>query len=159
VRLDKTRRAWREAHGLPPYPRLVIASRRLDLDPSHPALAEAPVRPAILTCAAAPPDRRTALESVADVLVHGRDEVDLPAAVADLRGRGLAQILCEGGPHLFGSLTAADLVDEVCLTITPLLTGAGAGRITAGPGTGLRGLKLAHTLVEDGVLLLRYERT
>ncbi|MBO0868834.1 MAG: pyrimidine reductase family protein [Micromonosporaceae bacterium] len=158
VRLDEPRRAWRQEHGLRPYPRLVVVSARLALDPAHPALAEAPVRPVILTHAMAPPDRVKALSEVADVLVHGVDEVDLARGLAQLRSRGMTQILCEGGPHLFGSLTAADLVDEVCLTVSPMLTGAGAGRITAGPASTLRGLRLAHALFDDGALLLRYAR-
>jgi riboflavin biosynthesis pyrimidine reductase len=158
VRLDPARRDWRTAQGLGAYPRLVVVSRRLDLSPAHPAFADAPIRPYVVTCAAAPPDRVTALAAVADVLVHGQDAVDLGAALADLRGRGLAHILCEGGPHLFGSLTAAGLVDEVCLTVTPMLAGPGAGRITAGPGTGVRGLSLAHALYDDGTMLLRYAR-
>lgn len=159
VTLDAPRREWRAKRGLAAYPRLVVVSDRLDLDPSHPALAEAPVRPMVLTRAMAPPDRRTALETVADVLVHGQDRVDLVAALADLRGRGLTRILCEGGPHLFGALTAADLVTEVCLTVSPLLAGAGAGRITAGLTSAVRGLTLAHVLSGDGALLLRYARS
>jgi riboflavin biosynthesis pyrimidine reductase len=158
IRLDEARREWRLGHGLDPYPRLVVASRRLDLDPTHPALADAPLRPVILTRRTAPPDRRTALASVADVLVHGDDDVDLRAALADLRERGMATLLSEGGPHLFGALTAADLVDEVCLTVSPLLAGAGAGRITAGPGTGVRDMKLAHALYAQDAILLRYVR-
>ena len=51
------------------------------------------------------------------------------------RGAGWPQVLCEGGPHLFGALTAAGLVDELCLTVSPLLAGPGAGRIAAGPAT------------------------
>jgi riboflavin biosynthesis pyrimidine reductase len=159
IRLDKARREWRLAHGLDPYPRLVVASRRLDLDPTNPALADAPVRPVILTRGTAPPDRLAALATVADVLVHGHDDVDLRAALADLRERGMATVLSEGGPHLFGALTAADLVDEVCLTVSPLLAGAGAGRITAGPGTGVRAMKLAHALYAQDAILLRYARS
>jgi riboflavin biosynthesis pyrimidine reductase len=158
VRLDEPRQQWRREHGLAAYPRLVVVSSRLELDPAGPALAEAPVRPVIVTHATAPPDRVKALREVADVVVHGASEVDLPRALAELRSRGMTQILCEGGPHLFGSLTAADVVDEVCLTVSPMLTGAGAGRITAGPASALRGLTLAHALFDDGVLLLRYAR-
>lgn len=158
VRLDEPRRAWRREHGLAAYPRLVVVSSQLNLDPAHPALADAPTRPVIITHVMAPPARMKALGEVADVLVHGTGEVDLPRAMAELRSRGMTQILCEGGPHLFGSLTSADLVDEVCLTVSPLLTGAGAGRITAGPASALRGLTLAHALVDDGALLLRYAR-
>ena len=46
---------------------------------------------------------------------------------------GWRQVLCEGGPHLFGALLAADLVDELCLTCRRVLAGPGAGRIVAGP--------------------------
>jgi riboflavin biosynthesis pyrimidine reductase len=160
VRLDERRRAWREANGLDRYPRLIVVSSRLDLDPSHPALIEAPVRPIVLTHAKAPPDLRTALSAVADVLDFGADVVDLRAGLAALRERGIEHLLCEGGPHLFGALTAADLVDEVCLTIAPVLAGAGAGRITAGETTvDPRGLPLAHVLTDQGNLLLRYART
>jgi riboflavin biosynthesis pyrimidine reductase len=158
VRLDESRRAWRIGRGLDPYPRLVVASRRLDLDPTHPALADAPVRPVVVTCAASPPELRRSLAPVADVLVHGEKEVDLRAALADLRGRGMARILSEGGPHLFGSLTAADLVDEVCLTVSPLLAGPGAGRITAGQPSEVRDLKIAHVLYAEDAILLRYAR-
>jgi riboflavin biosynthesis pyrimidine reductase len=158
VRLDGKRRAWRAEHGLDPYPRLVVVSRRLDLDPASPAFTDAPLRPAVLTSADSPPDLRMALSAVADVLVHGEHEVDLTAGVADLRARGLRHMLSEGGPHLLGALTAADLVDEVCLTVTPLLAGAGAGRITAGPASPVRALTLATALADNGTLLLRYAR-
>ncbi|GIH13836.1 pyrimidine reductase family protein [Rugosimonospora africana] len=158
IRLAEQRRDWRTAHGLSPYPRVIIVSRRLDLSPTHPALADAPIRPIIVTCTDAPPDRRTALRSVADVLEYGRGGVDLRAALADLRDRGFNQLLCEGGPHLFGSLTEAGLVDEVCLTVTPMLAGPGAGRITAGTGTAMQEFSLAHALYDDGTLLLRYAR-
>jgi riboflavin biosynthesis pyrimidine reductase len=158
VRLDAARRAWRTERGLDPYPRLVVVSARLDLDPTHPALAQAPVRPIILTHGSAPPDRRTALSPVADVLPFGKTEVDLAAAVATLREQGMTQVLSEGGPHLLGALTGAGLVDEVCLTVAPLLAGPGAGRITAGPPSAVRGLALAHALFAEGNLLLRYAR-
>jgi riboflavin biosynthesis pyrimidine reductase len=158
VRLDAPRRAWRTARGLDPYPRLVVLSRRLDLDPTHPALLEAPVRPVLITCATSPPDLRTSLGSVADVLVHGDAEVDLAAGLAALGERGMTRILSEGGPHLLGSLTAADLVDELCLTVSPLLAGAGAGRITAGTPSEVRDLTIGHILYSEDAILLRYAR-
>lgn len=161
IRLDERRRAWRRAHGLAEYPTLVVVSGQLALAPSNPALAEAPVRPVILTHLAAPADRRAALEPVADVLAVGDTVVDLRAGIAALRARGLHHVLCEGGPHLLGALTAADLADELSLTISPLLTGPGAGRITAGPphvDNAVRRMRLRHVLLADDVLILRYER-
>lgn len=157
LRLDEPRRAWRRERGLPEYPTLVVVSRSLRLDPAQAAFADAPVRPVVLTTtdAVAPPG----LSDVVDLLRCGTGSVDLAAGLAALRERGFGQVLCEGGPHLFGALTAADLVDEVCLTVSPLLAGPGPGRITAGDGSVPRGMTLRHVLAgEDGMLLLRYER-
>jgi riboflavin biosynthesis pyrimidine reductase len=158
IRLDERRRDWRRAHGLAEYPTLVVVSSALDLSPGNAALAEAPVRPIVLTHQDAPPDRRAALEPVADVLAVGDGQVDLAAAAGRLAERGLRQLLSEGGPHLFGALTAAGLVDEVCLTVSPLLAGPGADRIIAGLGGRPRRFALRHVLAEDDVLLLRYTR-
>jgi len=157
VRLDEARRAWRRAAGLPEVPTLVVVSGSLTLDPGLPALANAPIRPIVLTSTSAPaPD---GLPEVAEVIRAGDAHVDLRAALAALRERGLSQLLCEGGPQLFGTLTAADLVDELCLTVSPLLAGGDAGRISAGPpAPSPVALTLHHTLAADGTLLLRYTR-
>ncbi|BCJ35147.1 hypothetical protein Athai_26500 [Actinocatenispora thailandica] len=158
LRLDERRRSWRRAAGLPEYPPLVLVSSRLELDPGSAMFTDAPTRPVVLTHGGSPADRRRVLSQVADVLVHGDAELDLPAALAELAGRGLRQVLCEGGPHLLGSLTAADAVDELCLTVAPQLTGPGPGRITAGPPAAVRSLRLGHVLAADDNLLLRYVR-
>ncbi|WP_434743385.1 pyrimidine reductase family protein [Micromonospora sp. SH-82] len=157
LRLDERRRAWRTERGLPAYPTLVVVSGSLALDPGQAAFADAPVRPIVLTHDAAVPP--PGLTDVVDLLRCGTDRVDLAAGLVELRRRGLGQVLCEGGPRLFGALTAADLVDEVCLTVSPLLAGPGAGRITAGEETLPRRLPLRHVLgADDGTLLLRYAR-
>ncbi|MFG1604127.1 dihydrofolate reductase family protein [Actinoplanes sp. NPDC049265] len=83
---------------------------------------------------------------------------DLAGAVAALRQRGAANILCEGGPSLFGQLIAADLVDELCLTISPRLAGGNAGRIAHGPPTEAREMALRHVLTDGNQLFLRYAR-
>lgn len=162
IRLDAPRRTWRRVHGLAEYPTLVVVSGGLALDPANPALADAPVRPVILTHRRAPADRRMMLEAVADVLACGEHEVDFHAALVQLRERGLRQVLSEGGPHVLAALTAADLVDELDLTLSPLLVGPGAGRITAGiprMPEPVRGMRLRHVLHADGLLMLRYDRS
>ena len=57
--------------------------------------------------------------------------VDLPAAVDALRARGYGRILSESGPHLFGSLVEAQLIDELFLTVSPLVAGHAPGAVTA----------------------------
>jgi riboflavin biosynthesis pyrimidine reductase len=160
LRLGAKRREWRLQQGLPENPVLAVVSARLDLSPSNAALADAPVRALVITCESSPAEQREALAKVADVLVFGQDEVDLTEAVAALAARGLPQILCEGGPHLMGSLTAADLVDELCLTVSPLLAGPGARRITDGlASNAVRRLNPRRVLgSDDGFLFLRYGR-
>ncbi len=159
LRLDPRRRQWRASQGLPEHPTLVVVSRSLDLDPAAAVFADAPVRPVVLTTASSPVERREALTSVAHVLVQGDVHVDFAAALGVLRSLGFGQVLCEGGPHVLGALTAADLVDELCLSVAPLLVGPGPDRITAGPATPApRHLHLRHALQADSLLLLRYTR-
>jgi riboflavin biosynthesis pyrimidine reductase len=66
-------------------------------------------------------------------------------------------VLCEGGPHLFGSLLDAGLVDEVCLTVAPRFVGGDAGRIVQGARESDRRFALAGVVSDDeGFALLRY---
>lgn len=158
MRLPEPHRQWRTERGRTADPVLVVVSGRLDLDPADPMLADAPQRPVIVTHGGSPADRRRRLSAVADVLVRGDTTIDLPAAVGALIDRGHRRLLCEGGPHLLGALTGADLVAELCLTVAPTLAGAGAGRITAGPVSAARDLTLVHALTSGDDLLLRYAR-
>jgi riboflavin biosynthesis pyrimidine reductase len=158
VLLNPRRRSWRTERGLPAHPTLVVVSGSLRLDPARPVFAEAAIRPIVLTHANAPASRRAALATTAEVVTAGEQAVDLATAVAWLHRRGFRQILCEGGPHLLGGLVAADLVDELCLTVSPSLAGAGAGRIVAGPASPVRRMSLRQVLAAGDHLLLRYLR-
>ena len=102
-----------------------MVSRKLDLDFAAPLFTAAPpdARTIVITCTGAPDDQRAAAAQVADVIVAGETAVDLKEAVAALRDRGLGRVLCEGGPHLLGQLAAEGLLDELCLTVTPVLAG------------------------------------
>lgn len=156
LRLDESGRAWRVAHGLPEFPLMVIVSGSLDLDPEQLVFADAPIRPIVLTHRAAP--AASPIREVAEVIALGDHEVDLAAGVRLLRERGATQLLCEGGPGLLGALIAADLVDELCLTVAPLLVGGHAGRIAHGPPAPPRRMTLRHALTRDDMLFLRYAR-
>ena len=136
-------------------PVFAIVSGRLDLDPASRIFTEAPVRPIILTTEEA--SGAAAFAEVADVVVAGSSSVDAGLAVEALRARGLRRILCEGGPTLFGTLLAADVVDELCLTVAPTLESGDARRIATGDAPP-RGMRLASTLRSGDTLLLRYAR-
>nr|WP_231954887.1 pyrimidine reductase family protein [Actinoplanes derwentensis] len=148
-------RAWRLARGLPEFPLMVIVSGSLDLDPEQLVFADAPIRPIVLTHRSAP---ASPIHEVAEVIALGEDEVDLAAGVRLLHGRGATQLLCEGGPSLLGAMIAADLIDELCLTVAPLLAGGPAGRIAHGPPTPPRRMSLCHVLTRADMLFLRYAR-
>jgi riboflavin biosynthesis pyrimidine reductase len=158
LRLTPEARAWRTAHGLAEFPLMVIVSGSLDLDLDQMVFADAPIRPIVATHRGAPVERVEKVEKVADVIAVGDGEVDLAAAVAALHGRGAAQLLCEGGPHLLGAMIAADLVTELCLTVSPLLVGGGPGRISAGAPASPAKMSLRHALSVDDMLFLRYLR-
>ena len=153
---------WRGLRaGRTPTPPIAVVTRRLDLDPDSPLITAAPAdaRTIVLTSEQAPADVRAALEPHADVIVAGEDGVDFKAAVAALAERGHRRLLAEGGPHLLAELLAAGLLDELCLTVGPLLAGPGPSRIVTGPlPDGAQPLDLAHVLEEDGFLFCRYTR-
>lgn len=158
MRLDEASVAARVERGLTPQPTFAIVSARLDLDPASPIFTSSPVTPIIVTSAAAPRARFDTLSHLADVIVAGEDSVDASVAVAALGDRGLTRIHSEGGPSLFGSLLASDVVDELCLTVSPVLASGDSGRISTGKLPELRGMSLAGLLWCDNVLLLRYLR-
>jgi riboflavin biosynthesis pyrimidine reductase len=138
-------------------PPIAVVSRSLDLDPQARLFTDTRVPPIVLTCADAPADRREQLAEIADVVVAGEADVDMQLAVDALAERGLRHVECEGGPHLLGWLIAAGLLDELCLTVAPVIAGGQAGRIVAGLVTQVGDrLQLLHVLEDDGFLFLRY---
>jgi riboflavin biosynthesis pyrimidine reductase len=150
--------------GRPPSPPIAVVTRALDLDLGSALLADAPphARTIVITTASALPGRRAAAARTAEVIVAGEASVDLMAAVDSLAERGYQRISCEGGPHMLAQLAEAGLLDELCLTVSPLLAGPEAGRIVTGglpmPGGGTLPFTLAHALEDEGHLLCRYVR-
>jgi riboflavin biosynthesis pyrimidine reductase len=119
----------RSRYGLPQPLVTAVLSRSLDLNPSSGLFASRQAaRTIVLTCDAAPADRRTALAEVADIAVCGDDRVDPLLARVALEDRGLTRIQAEGGPRAFASQVAAGTVAELCLSRTPKISGPGPTR-------------------------------
>lgn len=155
VRLAADVQERRRSRGQAPRPPLAVITARGELDTG--ARMFEPDRDVIIytteRVAAARPD----LAEVAEVVPSGVGVVDVAQVVAHLRGRGLGRILCEGGPSLSRTLFEADLVDELCLTFSPVLAGEGVHRLSEA-WRGDAGRFALRALMEgDGMVITRYE--
>lgn len=153
----------RKRLGLKPSPRLVLFSASGQIDVSHPAVLEGAT---VVTTAAGAAALEARLPDTCDVIEVGRSgRVDVRRAVTELRSRGYAVLLTEGGPHLTGDLIAHGLLDEAFITISPVVAGrdredrlgmvAGAEFL---PGHGVWS-RLLSARRHDDFLFLRYALT
>lgn len=124
--------AMRDRLGLAPQPTTVVVSASGQVDPAHPGLAGADV-PALLVTTHAGRERFDASQPGLEVVEAGSERVEPDALVDELERRGFGLVLCEGGPHLLGTLLERDLVDELFLTVAPQI----AGRSHGAPRLGL----------------------
>ncbi|MFB8089679.1 pyrimidine reductase family protein [Streptomyces sp. NPDC055992] len=153
--------ARRAAAGQTVAPAVAVVSGSLDLDFSLPLFVSPLVPTLVLTGAGAPPDRiETARKAGAEVVIAGEgSRVDPARAVRELAGRGHRRLLTEGGPRLLGQFVAGDVLDELCLTVAPMLTAGDAQRIAGGPAVAVpKRFVLGSLLEEDGFLFSRYRR-
>ncbi len=153
---DEEKRARRERLGLLEGPLMVIVSGRLDLPWDASLFTEGRGGVVVLTeSETEPPETATELR-----VIRHEGGVDLTEAVRLLRAEhGVRALLCEGGPRLHAQLQAAELVDDLFLTIAPKLAGGEAPRIIEGELPGIAPLELSWLLEEDGELFARYSRT
>lgn len=145
----------------PAAPALVVLTGTGLIDPAHPALERGAL---VLTTDGGALRLEGRLPERTEVVSLGATPtVDLLAAVQLLRERGYKLILSEAGPNLFGGLLAAGLVDELFLTVSPVVVGRADGvtrlglveghDLLPGEGTSARLLSVRR----DGAhLFLRY---
>jgi riboflavin biosynthesis pyrimidine reductase len=159
VRLSEDARAARVRRGRAPVPPLAVVSRSLSFDWTSKAFADASpdARTLVITCASADRDRRVEAARVATVLDAGDERVEPSAALAALAGLGHRVVLCEGGPTWLGELVAADRLDELCLTVSPMIGGDPLPVCVNPPGAGLSRFDLKGAMLEEHTLFLRYQ--
>lgn len=137
----------RRLRGRQERPAVAILTAGRSLDPAHPILAEGAI---VLTTAAAAPGLREAVPEPTEIVAVGDgDRVDIGLALAALHERGHTVVLSEAGPTVCGQLLAARLVDELFLTISPLIAGRGASER---PGLA-EGVELLPDMRVEGTLL------
>jgi riboflavin biosynthesis pyrimidine reductase len=152
---SEERRARREAAGLAGDPTAVLLSRSLDVPWEAGLFADASQPVLVYTATDAEGELP---DTAAPVEVVRLPDPSPTAMLADLRARGIAALLSEGGPTLNSAMLGSGLVDELFLTIAPQITGEpGAIRIVEGDGLAapLRGRPI-WVLRARGELFLRY---
>jgi GTP cyclohydrolase II len=123
VLADNPRLSVRLVDGADPQP--VVVDSRLRFPP-YASLLKSSRSPWIATSAEADAERQQALEAAgARVLrVPGSNGwVDLPNLLGHLGAMGISSLMVEGGAQIITSFLASRLVDQVVLTIAPLLVG------------------------------------
>jgi riboflavin biosynthesis pyrimidine reductase len=147
----------RRARGQQPVPPIAVVSQRCAFDWESDFFTAATAQPFVITASSADAANVARAREVAEVIIAGDELVDLRVAVGDLGGRGVEHILAEGGPTLNGELATAGLLDEVCVSLAPLLASGDAKRIIAGSTLEqLERLRLRSILEDDDYLFLRY---
>lgn len=147
--------------GKPEHPAVAIVTAGASFDPAHGILEQGAI---VLTTARAAGE--LAVPSASEVVaVNDGDSVDPARAIAALRARGHEAILSEGGPALFTSFLSAGVVDELFLTVSPLIAGrSGVPRLSLADGAELLpNVRVAARLLSirrhESHLFLRYGLT
>lgn len=162
VHLTEDHRRLRSRHGRPTSaPPLAIVTGSGNL-PAATRLSSADAPAVVITAGSSAADPRGHVDpSFADVITAGAGTLDCAAAIHALRQRGMRHILCEGGPGLLSALVEADLVDELCLTLSPTVAGPQCRpdqQIAVPSYPSPRGMALRHVLIHDEFIFLRYCR-
>jgi riboflavin biosynthesis pyrimidine reductase len=141
--------------GLAPVPTVAVVTRSLDVDISLLEGGEAPT--IVVTTEQAAAAYADGLPGGTPVIAAGQGSVDFAVALDQLAARGLQRVLCEGGPSLMRDLVASGRLDELCLTIRPLLVAGDRLRIARGEDIVPDARLALRTLLEsDGDLFARY---
>jgi 5-amino-6-(5-phosphoribosylamino)uracil reductase len=153
---DPEGRSRREQAGKSPEPLACVVTRSGEVPSDIPLFSSPESRIALFS-----PVQVDLAHCTAQVELVRLDpgELTLTTVLRRLRSDfGVASLMCEGGPTVFGALLQERLVDELFLTIAPKLVGGGASpTISNGPELKeLQPMEVAWALEHDGALYMRY---
>ncbi len=152
-------KARRLSVGAWPVARVAVVSGSLNFDLALPRFTRPDQRPIVVTTEDADPTRLDQIAQRADIMQCGTGVVDLSRALQQMAALGAKVVLSEGGPTVNGALLAENLVDEVLISISPLIGGGESHGIARGGALDqLQEFALRHVLTEDHFLFLRYVR-
>jgi len=144
-----TVRAERYRPSRVPGQRIAVVTRALDLDFGMELFTEG--RGVVVTTLDAGP-----VPDGVPVIRAGEQSVDFAAALEAL---GEPTVLTEGGPGIIHQLIGDGLLDELCLTVAPVLVGGRSKRVGSGAGdANLTDMRLVHSAHDGSFLFLRYVR-
>jgi 2,5-diamino-6-(ribosylamino)-4(3H)-pyrimidinone 5'-phosphate reductase len=120
---SRTLRKQRLAAGRAEQPLNILLSSSLAVPRQGRFFQASDVRRLVVTTASAPRRRLGSVRRSSEVLVLGRKKVPLPRLMRELRARGVAQLLLEGGGETNFDFFRRGLIDEIYLTLCPLIIG------------------------------------
>lgn len=162
AQLPAAQRQARQARGQTEVPPIAVVTHTADFAHDARLFTHAEVPPLLLTCRESLDDTTHRFGAVAEVIDASgaeTDRVDPHAALQIFADRGMLRVLTEGGPSLLSLLIEEDLLDELCLTVAPILVSGSARRIASGDGLAHTRMRRSHLLADDeGYLYTRYVR-
>lgn len=136
---------------------IALVTNNLNVDVSMPLFTEATelsLPTFIFTTESAIAQAPTWIDEKATLIACGATSVELPTVINELHQLGFDRIHCEGGPMLLTSLLAESLLDELLLTVTPVLLGGGSTMITTALGK-IQG-EYTQVRTDEGTVLMRF---
>ena len=157
AQFSPAQRQARQRRGQAEVPPIAVVTNSGEFDHDAKLFTRTEVPPLILTSTVAAADTRGRLGSVAEVIDASgphTDRVDGATVLKILAERRLFRVLTEGGPQFLSLLIEDGLLDELCLTVAPLLVGGAARRIATGPREVHIPMRRSHLLTDDDGLPL-----
>jgi riboflavin biosynthesis pyrimidine reductase len=160
AQMSLAQRQERQRRGQAEVPPIAIVTHGADFEHDAKIFTRTEVPPLIMTSREAVDDANGRFGSMAEIVdASGTqpDRVDLAVVLGTFAQRKLLRVLSEGGPAMIGLLIEHGLLDELCMTIAPILVGGQARRIAAGDGEAHTRMRRSHLLTDDeGYLYTRY---